>query len=242
MLLKEYEQWAVPVLPEKTIFERASTHKSNFIQERMRKMKHFLTLVRSHRKLKRSQYFKEFLCESDQVFKATIKNLQQLEEHHNAPIVKRSKSWFSAASNSFNSAISRASDFGRNIVPTIKHLLTNQEDGYDVNDILINKYSEKLEMLHRSFIDLYKLATTIRDKRKDDCKIERGLGHSMNCLTSTNDEELTKILSLNANILNEKGEKASNNLGELKELLYATESHLVWIESVQDLIIRKEQL
>lgn len=61
MLLKDFEHCAVPVLPDKSIFERMSSHESDFIKERIRKMKHFLTLVRSHRKLQQSDCLKAFL-------------------------------------------------------------------------------------------------------------------------------------------------------------------------------------
>jgi len=168
MLLKEYENWAVPVLPEKTIFEKASGHKSDFIQERMRKMKHFLTIVISHRKLKQSQYLKGFLAESNQAFKATIENLKKIEEELNSSTSQKSKGWFSAASNSFGSVISKANEIGKNIVPTLKNLIANSEDGFDANDKLIKKYSERLDMLHKSFIEFYKLVTNTYDKRSND--------------------------------------------------------------------------
>ncbi|CAI2385967.1 unnamed protein product [Moneuplotes crassus] len=240
MLLKEYENWAVPVLPEKTIFEKASGHKSDFIQERMRKMKHFLTIVRSHRQLKQSQYLKGFLAESDQAFKATIENLKKIEEELNSSTSQKSKGWFSAASNSFGSVISKANEISKNIVPTLKNLIANSEDGFDANDKLIKKYSERLDMLHKSFIEFYKLVTNTYDKRSNDCKIERELSHFMSLIKSTNAQELQQIISDNSKIADDRGKEASTNLVELKELLYAIESHLVWIESVQDLISRKE--
>jgi len=62
----------------------------------------------------------------------------------------------------------------------------------------------------------------------------------MSLINSTNAQELQQIISDNSKIADDRGKEASTNLVELKELLYAIESHLVWIESVQDLISRKE--
>jgi hypothetical protein len=39
-----------------------------------------------------------------------------------------------------------------------------------------------------------------------------------------------------------RGNEAYNNLVQIEELIYATESHLVWIESVQDLVNRKNDI
>lgn len=241
MLIREFEHWAVPVLPEKTIFERVCAHKSDFIKERMRKMKHFLTLLRSHKTLKESDYFKTFLCESDQIFKSTIKNLTLLEEDK-IPVVQKAKGWFSAASESFGNIISKANKMGEAIIPSIKNLLSSSDELYDSGDLLVKKYSEKLELLHQSFIDVYKLATEIHARRSEECKVERGFHHALDNLKSANNESLAKLLSKNAQSSKIWGDDAYKNLVELEELLYATESHIVWIESVQDLIERKNSL
>lgn len=163
----------------------------------MRKMKHFLTLLRSHRTLKESDYFKTFLCESDQIFKSTIKNLTLLEEDK-IPVVQKAKGWFSAASESFGNIISKANKMGEAIIPSIKNLLSSSDELYDSGDLLVKKYSEKLELLHQSFIDVYKLATEIHARRSEECKVERGFHHALDNLKSANNESLAKLLSKNA--------------------------------------------
>lgn len=243
MLIKEYEACAVPVLPDKSLFERISSHESDFIKERMRKMKHFLTLVRSHRKLQQSDYFKAFLCENDKIFKSTLKNLKLLEESDKSPVVQKTKGWLSVASSSFGKVFTKGNAFNlENLVPGVKNLLSKPDDEYNSGDLLVNKYAEKLEVLKQSFIDLYKLADKIHENRSIECKLERGAYHVMDTSHTFEDKKLQKKVEENTEIAKKRGDIAYNNLVELKDLLYATESHLVWIESVQDLIERKNEL
>jgi hypothetical protein len=157
------------VLPDKSIFERISSHESDFIKERIRKMKHFLTLVRSHRKLQNSDYFKAFLCENDKTFKLTVKNLILLEENDKSPVVQKTKGWLSAASNQFGKMLSKSSTFHiENIVPGVKNLLSQSDDDYDTGDLIVKKCKEKLEVLKQSFVDLYKLAQNLYMNRSDE--------------------------------------------------------------------------
>ena len=205
-------------------------------------MKHFLTLVRSHLTLKQSDYLKAFLCESDQIFRNTYKNLKLLEESDRSPVIKKTKGWLSAASNSFGKFMSKANKLSESIIPSIKNLLSSNDDNYDAGDLLVKKYSEKLEVLHQSFIDLYKLATQIHSTTSEEWKVERGFHYAIKNCTSADNEELKKLVDTQTIISKIRGDEAYNNVVELEELLYATESHLVWIESVQDLIHRKNEL
>jgi len=243
MLLKDFEHCAVPVLPDKSIFERISSHESDFIKERIRKMKHFLTLVRSHRKLQQSDCLKAFLWENDKIFKATIKNLKLLEESDKSPVVQKTKGWLSSASTSFSKILTKSSTFNiENIIPGVKNLLSSTDEDYDAGSLMVAKFSEKLEVLKQSFIDLYKLATNIHISRSHEWKLERGLFHALDNVHALDSKDVQNMVDKNGIIAKIRGNEAYNNLVQIEELIYATESHLVWIESVQDLVNRKNDI
>mmetsp|Transcript_12656 Transcript_12656/g.11211 ORF Transcript_12656/g.11211 Transcript_12656/m.11211 type:complete len:252 (+) Transcript_12656:868-1623(+) len=169
-------------------------------------------------------------------------NLKSLEETERSPANQKTKSWLKSASNSFGNFISKANKLGDSIVPSIKSLLSSSNDAYDNGDLLVKRYSEKLELIHQSFVDLYKLATEIHITRSEECKIERGFYYVLNNCKSTHNQDLSNQVNGNFDSSKVRGDESYNNLVELEELLYATESHLVWIESVQDLIARKNEL
>lgn len=206
-------------------------------------MKHFLTLVRSHRKLQHSQYFKSFLCESNNIFKSTIKNLKLLEENEQGPMMKKEKGWLSVAGSSFGNMFSRATNASIDqVLPGIKALLSKPDEEFDNGDLQVKKHSEKLEVLKQSFLDLYKLASNLHSNRSNECKIERAFQNSLESFTSVTDGDLKQTVDRNAVISKIRGNEAYVNLVSVKEFLYATESHLVWIESLQDLIERKNDI
>jgi hypothetical protein len=243
ILVKELEYWAVPVLPDKSIFERFCRHESDFIKERIRKMKHFLTLVRSHRKLQQSDYLKAFLCESKNIFKSTIKSLKLQEDTDKSPVVQKTKGWLSLASSSFGNMITKAKDFNvESIIPSIKNILSSSNETNDSGDLRVKKYAEKLEILKQSFIDLYKLANEIQESRSAECKLERGFNFALESFTSIENQDLKKMVDNYEGISKVRGNDAYDNLVKIENLIYAIESHLVWIESVQDLIERKDAL
>jgi len=240
MLVKESEHCAVPVLPEKTIFERVFGHESDFIKERIRKMKHFLTLVISHRKLQQSDYLKAFLCESEKIFKSTLKNLKLLEESDKSPVVQKTKGWLSVAGSAFASTISKSSGFTiENVIPGVKMLLSKSDTEYDSGDLLVKKYSEKVEVVKQSFIDLYKLTNNLHDSRAEECKIERAAYYALEDTTDYEEKAIQDRIGKQAIIAKMRGNEAAKNVSDLQEMLYATENHLVWLESVEDLINRK---
>jgi hypothetical protein len=206
-------------------------------------MKHFLTLVRSHRKLQQSDYLKSFLCESDNIFRSTIKNLKLIEDDDASPTVKEKKGWLSLTGSSFGNMLSKATDFNiENVIPGIKGLLSSSDEVYDSGDLRIKKYAEKLEILKESFIDLYKLANSIHENRSAECKLERGFNFALDSFTSIENPDLKKMVDTYEGISKIRGNEAYENLVQLEHTIYAIESHLVWIESVQDLIERKDAL
>lgn len=206
-------------------------------------MKHFLTLVISHRKLQDSDYLKAFLCEGDTIFKSTLKNLKLLEENDKSPAVQKTKGWLSLASSSFSNMFSKSETFNIDkILPGIKNLLSKSDEEYDSGDLQVRKFAEKLEVLNQSFVDLYKLVTNYHNSRSEECKSERGVFYAIEDCADLQNKQSQERIKKDAVIAKIRGNEAFNNLSELQELLYATESHLVWIESVQDLISRKNEL
>ena len=165
-----------------------------------------------------------------------------MEENDDNPAITSTRGWISAASNSFGKFISKANKLGESILPSIKNLLSSTDDDIDSGDLMVKKYSEKLEVLHLSFVDLYKLATEIHNRTSEECKIERGLYFCLSNCKSVENKDLINLVDDNSKISQIRGDESYKNLVELEELLYATESHLVWIESVQDLITRKNEL
>jgi hypothetical protein len=68
MLLKEYESCAVPILPDKSVWEKIIyKNDSGFVKERIRKLQHFFTIIISHPVLKDAKVVKLFLTENDEV-------------------------------------------------------------------------------------------------------------------------------------------------------------------------------
>lgn len=126
----------------------------------MRKMKHFLTLIISHSKLKNSDYFRSFLCENDKVFKVTLKNNQVVDEdEEQTPVTKNNNSWMSLASSSFGKVWSKAKewDFDK-MVPGITQLLSTSDEELGGHDLIVKKIEDKLETLKIKFVEFYKLA------------------------------------------------------------------------------------
>lgn len=209
----------------------------------MRKMKHFLTLVISHQKLQQSDYLKAFLCENEKIFKSTLKNLKLLEESDRSPVVQKTKGWLSTASSTFANVVSKSSGFTfENIIPGVMNLLSKSDDDYDSGDLLVKKYGEKVEVVKQSFIDLYKLTNNLHTSRSEECKIERAAFYAMDDTIEYEQKEMQDRLGKQAVIAKIRGNEAAKNVTKLQEMLYATENHLVWLESVEDLIHRKTVL
>jgi hypothetical protein len=73
MLLREFEHSAVPVLPDKSVWEKVFyDNESQFVRERKRKLQHFLALVSSHPVLSECSYLKSFTTDKDEVRAAII--------------------------------------------------------------------------------------------------------------------------------------------------------------------------
>jgi hypothetical protein len=169
--------------------------------------------------------------------------LKLLEENERSPVVQKTKGWLSAASSSFGNMFSKATKASiDNVLPGIKNLLASTDEELDNGDLQVKKYSEKLEVLKQSFLDLYKLASNLHANRSTECKIERAFQNGLDNFISVSNDSLKKTVDRNAVISKIRGNEAYSNLVSVQELLYATESHLVWIESVQDLIQRKNDL
>ena len=147
------------------------------------------------------------------------------------------------ASSSFGNMISKAKDFNvESIIPSIKNILSSSDETNDSGDLRVKKYAEKLEILKQSFIDLYKLANEIQESRSAECKLERGFNFALESFTSIENQDLKKMVDTYEGISKIRGNDAYGNLVKIEDLIYAIESHLVWIESVQDLIERKDAL
>ena len=104
-LLKKYEECALPVLPDKSYYEKAIGNDSEFVKERKRKLEHFFTIILSHPKLGKCPELKGFLTEKDSVYDHNWN--QEMEERSNA----NGKSLLSKASNSFKYLYSSAVNY-----------------------------------------------------------------------------------------------------------------------------------
>jgi hypothetical protein len=67
-MLSEFEDCAVPVLPDKSVLEKLFyNNESQFVKERIRKLQHFLSIIVSHPILRKCSALKTFLTEKDNV-------------------------------------------------------------------------------------------------------------------------------------------------------------------------------
>lgn len=240
MLLKEYEHWAVPVLPEKSVFEKVFGHTSDFIKERMRKMKHFLTLIMSHRKLKQSEHFLSFLWENDKVFKITFKSDYDSESE----TVKQPKQgWLSLASSSLGKVFNKAKEWElEKIIPGVQQLLSIPDEEISGNDILVKQIEDKITILRASFIEFYKLVSNIFEWRSTEYSLEKKNELISNEFKIFVNEDTQNAITELGRSSKDRVKMLKDNMEDLKTLIYAVESHIVWIESIQDIISRKHEI
>lgn len=72
-LLTNYPFRAIPLLPERDLFEKVYSDDSAFVEERMKKLQHFLSIIVSHPVFHNSDAVKDFLVDSDEFhFKHTF--------------------------------------------------------------------------------------------------------------------------------------------------------------------------
>lgn len=76
-------------MPDKSVYEKASSNESDFIKERIKGLEHFFTLISSHPDLKESEELRIFLTESDSVYEHNYK--AYIEEKNN----QSGSTWFS---------------------------------------------------------------------------------------------------------------------------------------------------
>ena len=65
-LIANYPYRAIPLLPEKHFFEKMYSDDSAFVEERMNKLQHFLSILVSHPIFHSSDAVKDFLVDSDE--------------------------------------------------------------------------------------------------------------------------------------------------------------------------------
>ena len=125
----------------------------------MRKMKHFLTLILSHRKLKYSEYFIPFLCESDKIFELTIK-INEIDQENEEKV--EDKGWFSYARSSISNVVSTAQNIKiKTLVPQFVNYITGSQHSDD-EDQDLSKLEKGIEKLKLSFVEFYELLSNIQ--------------------------------------------------------------------------------
>ena len=206
----------------------------------MRKMKHFLTLILSHRKLKYSEHFIPFLCESDKIFELTIKMNSIEEESENK---YHEKGWLSYAKSSISNVVSSAQNIKfEKLVPQFVSYLTGSQHSEEDEDHELSRNEKRIEMLKLSFIEFYQLLSNIQKWRDEEWKIERNLAFLIDNMPTFDKIKENNVIDQLSKSIKQQADWSYENSNHLKELIYASESHLVWIESVQDLIVRTHDL
>ena len=230
------------MLPDKSMFEKVIGHASDFIKERMRKMKHFMTLVTSHAKLKNSEHFRSFLCENDKVFRATLKSYDVDNQNCTSP-TKNKTTWMSLASSSFGKVFNKAKEWEFDkIIPGVKKLLSTPDEEISGHDLLVMKIEDKLEILKASIVEFYRLVTSTYECRSKQYSLEKKSGLMTKECQVFSDLDIQAMVNTYGTDCEAHSERIHDNVTQLKEIIYATESHLVWIDSVFDLINRKHEV
>lgn len=80
ILIANYSEWIIPILPPKTYTEKITSDESDSVNKRMRGLKRFLEAVQSHSEMSQWEDFIKFLRDSDFPIEFLTKDSNDLEE------------------------------------------------------------------------------------------------------------------------------------------------------------------